>query len=121
MDFLRGGLKISDEDITRAVHFDGYGPEYLNWPDHLWKDRPNGIPDHDIGHNAWHIKRLAEAMRRAGQWVGEPLQLYDCGKCVREGNHRYRAVQYLRDVLQITIRPEVCPTPYSGCRTYCKR
>jgi hypothetical protein len=121
MDPYRGGLKITNQDIFRAVPFPEHGPEYLRWPDHLWKDRTMGVPDHDIGHNAWHIKYLAEQMIEASGWIGNPLQLYECAKCVCDGNHRYRAVQYLREVQCIVIEPDIQPGLYPGCRSYCQR
>jgi hypothetical protein len=117
-DASDGWVKITDDDISRAVRFDGHAPEYLSWPDRLWADIAIGRPCLDLGKNAYHVLYLADAMRRAGKWIGPPLVLWDeshpGGRArIADGNHRYRAVQYLRDRHGLDIHVPVNPRRYS--------
>src|SRR4051812_19427872 len=108
-------LGITDEHIRSARPFEGHGPDYLSWPDHLWKDKSRGVPNEEIEKNAYHILYLADIMRREGRWIGPPLRLWDGDTLVNEGNHRFRAVKFLRAVhgveIEVPIDPERVPRP----------
>ena len=82
-----GTLPLSDARIDRAPYFAGWCSSYGRWQTHAagW--------DHDPDHNAWHVAYLASALMEFG-WVGKPPEVFRCG-CVRDANHRVRAVRYL--------------------------
>ena len=75
LDPVHVRLKVTDEDIANAEPFEGHGPDFLGWPDHLWKDRSTGIPNEEVEKNAYHVKFLAERMRTEGRWIGPALRL----------------------------------------------
>jgi hypothetical protein len=81
----------------------------LRWPDHLWRDKAKGIPNEEIEKNAYHIRYLADIMREKSQWIGHPLRLWEGDTHVNEGNHRYRAVKFLRVAQGIEIEVPIDP------------
>jgi hypothetical protein len=108
LDPVHAWLKITDDDICNSELFEGHGPVFLKWPPHLWRDWSKGIPNEAVDKNAYHVKYLAEIMRAEGRWIGPPLRLWEgAPDQVEDGNHRYRAVQYLRDRLGISIEVPV--------------
>lgn len=105
----RGWFPITDADIDGAVPFEGHHRDYLSWPRHLWSDPEKGVPCWDRAKNAYHILYLARAMMRTRSWVGHPMILWQGGKAIAEGQHRYRAVQYRADRYGVRIEVPVLP------------
>lgn len=99
-DSQYGTLPITDQMIRESVFFEGWHPDYLRWP------RINGAYDHIPEHQAFHIRYLAGEMLKLGRWLGEKPLLYSCGCCM-DGNHRLRAVQFLKPIMAIDIHPQI--------------
>lgn len=102
MDPIHGGIKVTDTDITKSLAFTGHCGEYLKWPEELWV-KPGHIPDENVARNAYHVLYFVNVMREKLLWIGTPIQIYSCWRHIRDGNHRYRATQYLWDTLGVSV------------------
>ena len=88
--------RLTDAQILSAERPDGYDADYMKWPDGAYAR---------WGFHAYHCRQLIGAIRAARAWVGPPLLLYDDGQV--DGNHRLRAVLYLRGqgmVITVPVR-----------------
>jgi hypothetical protein len=83
---------MTDEQIANAEEPIGYNPDYHKWPEGSWDD---------WRFHAYHIRHCASAMKAADKWVGSPAFLYKNGQV--NGNHRLRAVGFLKRMLGIEI------------------
>ena len=95
----RGYCPITDKEIDSALPFIEHDAEFSIWG-HL-----TGSPNWDKSKNAYHIKYLADIMEKKG-WIGPPAQIwigpYREGQPL-SGNHRIRAIKYLKKIKNITI------------------
>lgn len=115
-DVEGGTIPITDERIKMSQPFEGHHPEFLKWPDCLWRDRGADVPCSDPDKNAYHIRFLAETMQVAEKWIGCPLAPYKTGRRVQDGSHRLRAAKYLRSkgmTLEIPFNRSDKPYPHA--------
>jgi hypothetical protein len=88
-------IPITDSETENSAPFPEHTQKFLDWPDHLWIDRPRGRPCEDRGKNAYHLRYLAEAMLKAGEWLGNTPTLHLGKFQCKDGSHRIRAAKYL--------------------------
>ncbi len=78
---------LTDAQIANAKHFAGWHENYTG--------NPTWCHEHPEK-NAYHVRRLAEAMEQSGKWIGSPARLIEKPyRHAGDGNHRIRAVRWL--------------------------
>jgi len=86
---------ITDEQIEQSKLFDGWHSDYSSNP--TWSHT-------NLNKNAYHIKYLAEVMLEKKVWIGLPIDyIINDNHKVNDGNHRLRAVQYLKRKYNLEI------------------
>jgi hypothetical protein len=95
-DALFGSVPIMDSLIESAEPFDGWAINYKDWL------KINDCYDMVPEHNAYHIRYLAATMLWHKEWIGRPLLVWKCN-CIQDGNHRYRAIEYLKPLIYIPV------------------
>lgn len=98
-DYLKGKIIcITDDDIKTSQKPTNYtsGPF---WSQYRSSDERCGLIDKNT--HAFHIKKLASIMEKQNGWIGS----FDLNKGGNpDGNHRVRAVKYLRNYYETKNR-----------------
>lgn len=111
-DAQHGTFPVSDAEIIQSTEFSGWKERFLEWTTHPCRNRPElkVVPmgyDYEVGHHAYHIRRLAAAVLAHGAWIGEAVTAFQSCECgrghVMDGSHRLRAVEFLRPILQVDV------------------
>ena len=82
-------FEITNEDIKKAILFRGYQRDEIKWDNGKWLRI-----DWSKERNAFYIRYLADTMEYQKQWIGPPPEF--SGTRATDGNHRLRAVEYLK-------------------------
>lgn len=103
---------ITDEEIDEAKPFSDHQAKFVDWAKWYWETEEGKKAKMPVAENAWHIKYLAGIMISNNGWVGDDvpkLSITDDGFVTPHGNHRIRALQWLRrKKIRLDIEEVIC-------------